>query len=414
MTTFLSNEVPKPQKRTKRLIASLVVVLALVCASFLFGFVYGNQTREAVPPLDALLKGLGAVRPASVDPQLIENVWNRVAANYIGQPVDEMQLFYGAISGIVRSLGDPYSSFLTPELTESFEEELGGSFEGIGAEIGIKNGSLTVVAPLPESPAERAGLLAGDRILEIDGKDATSLSLDVAVGLIRGKRGTDVTLLISRGDEAPRTVTIRRAAINVASVRSELKGGAAYLKVSQFNASTVRTAKAALRKLLLENPSGVIVDVRNNPGGFLSSSVEFAGMFLNEGELVVQESFADGRSTDHRVAEAPDFPDVRLVVLVNGGSASASEIVAGALQDHRRATVIGEKTFGKGTVQDFETFPDGSSLKLTIARWLTPSGKSIEDEGITPGVVIEMTAADVDAERDPQLDRALELLKSND
>ncbi|MBU0598303.1 S41 family peptidase, partial [Patescibacteria group bacterium] len=317
----------------------------------------------------------------------------------------------GALKGMIRSLGDPYSIFLDPEETENFTQELSGSFEGIGAEIGIKNDQLTVIAALPNTPAYNAGLKAGDKILKINDFDTIDMSLDMAVSLIRGPQETVVvlTILSSNNDEI-NEISITRNIIDVESVTWEiLDDNIAYIELIHFNSDTYSDFKKIANEIILKNPNGIVLDLRSNPGGYLDNAIDVAGEFL-EDKVIVIEDFGDSRE-EYKSGNNAKLKDIPMVVLVDAGSASASEIVAGAMQDYDRATIVGEMTFGKGSVQDFEEYIDGSSLKITVAKWLTPNGISIEDEGIIPDVEIINTEEDFNNNQDPQLDKALEILK---
>ncbi|OGY85975.1 MAG: hypothetical protein A3G01_03530 [Candidatus Kerfeldbacteria bacterium RIFCSPLOWO2_12_FULL_43_9] len=320
-------------------------------------------------------------------------------------------MFYGALEGIVSSLDDPYSVFLDPELSQIFESDLSGEFEGIGAEIGIRKDQLVILAPLANTPASRSGLLAGDAILFIDDIDTFDMSLDEAVARIRGAQGTQVKLTIFRESESEtRDITITRDRIHVDSLtwRFDDERGIAVIQLNQFLEVTEQELHTALNELLLKEPRGIILDLRNNPGGFLLTAIQVTSQFIPEDQLVVEEHFSDGSVQEYRSENAQPILDIPMIVLVNEGSASASEIVAGALQDYKRAKVIGEKTFGKGSVQDFRKFPDGSTLKLTVAEWTTPNSRSITDQGITPDIVVELTTEDINNNLDPQYDKAVE------
>lgn len=359
-----------------------------------------------------------------VDFQEFWKVWEYVKNNYVDSGVTESQMFYGALSGVLASLEDPYSVFLNPDITKKFEQELSGSFEGIGAEIGLKEGQLTVVSPLADSPAYESGLKAGDKILAINGEDTFGISLDYAVSNIRGEKGTEVVLTVFReGVNDPFDIKIIRDTIEIDSVRVSSNGEnapaedgvvwlgdrVAHIEILYFNENTLNDWNQTIQKVLAGNPKGIILDLRNNPGGFLGTAIEIAGEWVN-GDIVVSERMRDGETINHYARRNARLVDIPTVVLVNGGSASGSEIVAGALQDYGVAKLVGETTFGKGSVQDLKKFKDGSSVKLTIAEWLTPKGRQINKEGIKPDVEVELTQEDYEAERDPQLDKALELL----
>lgn len=350
----------------------------------------------------------------SVDFKLFWDVWRQVKDSYVEQPVDERNLFYGAVSGIVNSLGDPYSVFLDPDDSKEFSSDLAGEFEGIGAEIGIRHDQLVIVSPLSDSPAQKAGLRTGDFILSIDDVDTFGMSLDEAVSRIRGKDGTTVRLTVYReGDESTQDYEIIRSVIHVDSVKwsYDEANSVATVEINQFIEDTQEELNTALNEIILKQPQGLILDLRNNPGGFLTTSIEVASKFINSG-VIVSEQFSDGSTHDYPATGFPQLVDVPMVVLVNGGSASAAEIVAGALQDYKRAILVGEKTFGKGSVQDFMQFSDGSILKVTVAKWLTPNGRSINHEGIVPDYEVKFTADNVNNDEDPQYDKALEVLKS--
>lgn len=393
----------------------IIIVIFVIFASFVTGFFLGAWKSIGLKPnlsVESLIQQApNYLNSNDGDINLFWQVWETVKKEYVAQPVDPTKMFYGAIKGMVSSLGDPYSIFLDPKMTQEFQKELSGKFEGIGAEIGFKDHQLSIVAPLPDSPAEKAGLKAGDKILKIDNKDTQDMNLDYAVSLIRGKKGTTVILnILSSGQEQPRDVTIKRDVIKVSSVTWELKNNnIAYVKIAQFDDETTSLFNKIVNQILLKNPKGIILDLRNNPGGYLDGATTLAGKFLDE-KVVLYEEFAQGEKKEYKSDANAPLKDIKLVVLVNEGSASGSEIVAGALQDNKRATIIGEKTFGKGTVQDLKDFNDGSSVKLTIARWLTPNGLSITDNGIKPDIEVKLTEEDYNKDRDPQLDKAMEIL----
>jgi len=341
-------------------------------------------------------------------------IWNMVKERHVSRGASDVEMFYGSITGMVGALRDPYSVFFDPEFAKKFADELSGTFEGIGAEIGIKKDQLTIIAPLPGTPAEKAGLQAGDKILAIDGTDTSGMFVDEAVSLIRGEKGTEVKLLIGRaGWTEPKEIAIIRNTIIVESVKWKMVSSAgkrvAIIDISRFNEDTAAGFSQAVRSVLLENPDGLILDLRNNPGGFLDTAVKMAGEWIPH-DVIVREKMGDGADRDYTSDNGSRLTDLRTVVLVNGGSASASEIVAGALQDYGKATVVGEQTYGKGSVQDYTEFDDGSALKLTVALWYTPKGRSIDKDGIAPDVVVQMTPEDFNDDKDPQLDRALELV----
>lgn len=400
------------------------IVLVAIAASFAGGM-YAEKTRaggglnaqntasnaEEGGSLKNTDRPLPKYLTKDVDFMMFWDVWNRAKKDYIKKDTPDTKLFYGALSGIVSSLNDPYSVFLDPDTAKEFNDDLSGEFEGIGAEIGFKAGQLVIIAPLPGTPAEKAGLKAGDKILAIDKKNTATFSLEYAVSIIRGKKGTEVTLKIFRdGEKESRDVTITRNKIAIDSVKWEMKkDDVAYIKITSFAKDTEGKFAQAVRELIAKNPKGLIIDLRNNPGGFLETAVQLSGYWI-DGKTVVIEEFGDGKRDPYSSTTKPSLKDMKTIVLVDGGSASASEIVAGALQDYGKATLVGKKTFGKGSVQDLQQLKDGSAIKLTIAKWLTPLGRSINEEGIKPDVEVEITAEDVEKERDPQLDKAMSVI----
>lgn len=343
------------------------------------------------------------------------DVWDRLDGKFAGEQPEDIDLFYGSIAGLVAAAGDPYSVFFPPENAEAFIEDLSGSFEGVGAEIGIKDGILTVIAPLPGSPAERSGVMPGDGIVAIDGEDTYAMTLDEAVNNIRGKRGTAVTLtLIRDGQDDPLDIVVTRGIISLQTVAHEmLDDDTGLLKINHFNNETLSLMDRSIGALLSSGATSIVLDLRNNPGGFLETSVKVASEWLPEDMTVVIERKKDqGQERVYHSGGGMRFLDLPTVVLVNEGSASASEILAGALQDHGVATVVGTQTFGKGSVQDFEILQDGSALKLTIAQWLTPDERQIEGVGIAPDVLIDEDQIDagVGEREDIFIKEALEIL----
>ncbi len=349
---------------------------------------------------------------SSVEFNQFWEVWDKVKQSYVKQPVKDSDLFYGAIQGMVYGLNDPYSVYFPPKAANEFSKSLSGEFSGIGAEIGIKNGQLMIIAPLPETPAAKAGLRPGDKILAIDKKPSAGMDVETAVENIRGTATSSVVLTISRvGMDKPTDFTIRRAKINIPAVTYEIKpGNIAYLRIMQFNDRTVPELSKYIDRLKADKANGVIVDLRNNPGGYLDSAVSMASEWVSSG-VIVSEKFSAGNENVHQSVGEHRLVNMKTIVLVNGGSASASEIVAGALQDHKAATIVGEKTYGKGSVQEFETLPDGSALKLTVAEWHTPNGNNINNTGVTPDVLVKEDFEKQKIGEDIMIEKALELLK---
>jgi len=353
-------------------------------------------------------------KPDDVSFDIFWEAWKELDKKYVDtDKLDPGARVYGAIRGMVKALDDPYSGFMDPEETADFNTDMEGSFEGIGAELGMKEGILTVIAPIEGMPAEGAGIRSGDMIIQIDDQAAADITIDEAVKRIRGKKGTDVKLTILRqGEDMTREITITRDRIEIKSVIYEEKDdGIAYIKIKKFAEDTSKEFEKAVTMAIVDNSKGMVLDFRNNPGGFLSIAVDVASKFVPKGEVVVWEQGRDEKKKSYTSHGGNSLSEMPIVVLVNEGSASASEIVAGALRDLRGTILVGKKSFGKGSVQQLESLKDGSSLRITIAKWLTPAGNSIHEIGLEPDVEIEISNDDYENERDPQLDKALEEIK---
>ena len=352
-------------------------------------------------------------KPKEIDFSRFWDVWQKVEETYATRKhLDSQKMVYGAIAGMVKSLDDPYTVFFEPQEAKRFEDDSKGSFEGIGAEIGIKKGVLTVIAPLEETPAKKAGLMAGDKILKIDDTITADLTIEEAVRLIRGTKGTEVVLTVSRDAwTETKEIKIVRDVIKVPILKLEFKGDLAYLRLYQFTENSSEEFTKAAGTILASPAKGIVLDLRNNPGGYLDKAVDIAGWFLAQGQVVAMEDFGNGQKETFYSAGPAKLAEYKTVILVNQGSASASEILAGALKENRGLKLIGEKTYGKGSVQQLFDFNDGSSLKVTVAKWLTPNGRSISDEGLEADVKVELKAEDLEKNLDPQLDKAIELLK---
>ncbi len=398
----------------------LKIAILLTAVAFILGFIVAEYLPVTKSPLRRLVninRQAPAGLSADVDFSLFWTVWNYVKNHALQQPVAEEKLFYGSLAGIVDSLRDPYSVFMDPDTTQKFNQELSGSFEGIGAEIGIKNDRLVIIAPLPNTPAERAGLRPGDKILAINNFDTNGMALDYAVSLIKGAKGTKVKLVIlSNGDSKTKELEIIREKIKVDVLRAEVKTlpnsnkTVGYIRLIHFNEEADKALAAAWTKLSGQGAKGLILDLRNNPGGYLEQAIKVASRWITKG-VIVKEQFQPPQINTYESVGTGGLSDVTTIVLVNGGSASAAEIVAGALQDHHQAILVGEQTFGKGSVQDYQSLRDGSSIKLTVALWFTPQGRQIDKVGIKPDIEVKRTPEDYNADRDPQLDKALELFK---
>ncbi len=384
--------------------------LAVVGASFFLGISVGYINRPAVEKVVNVLNKETA-KPTEIDFDLFWDVWQRVETSYVDKAkIDRLKLVEGAIAGMVRSIGDPYTVFMPPQEAKEFQQEIKGSFEGIGAEIGIRGGVLMIIAPLKGSPAENAGVKAGDKVLKIDETVTSELSVEQAVRLIRGERGTKVKLTIFReNDGEPKEIIITRDTIVVPNIQTEIKNGVFVLRLSHFSESSPGDFRKAVGEFRGSGATKMILDLRNNPGGFLVAAVDIASWFLPAGDVVVTEKWSDGNQEVYRSRGYRELESTPIVVLVNQGSASASEILAGALRDQRGIKLVGEKTFGKGSVQELKELRGGASLKITIAKWFTPSDKSINENGLEPDIVIK--AATSTEAADPVLEKALLLLR---
>ncbi|MEK7213291.1 MAG: S41 family peptidase [Patescibacteria group bacterium] len=411
---------PSPIKERAKKYAGIYLAIILFIVSFGLGILTGQtwlikkQLASTSTPEVTNVINLDRVfsRSKNVNFNQFWEVWDKIKEKYVKQPVKDSDMFYGAIQGLTYSLGDPYSVYFPPKAAAEFSKDLSGELEGIGAEIGIKNDQLVVVAPLPASPAEKAGLRPGDKILAIDKINTFGMDVNTAVSKIRGKADTQVTLFISRDGLAKgKDIIITRAKINVPAVMYSVKpGNIAYLRIMQFNDETMPQFDKYVKKLTNDGVKGIILDLRSNPGGYLDSAIDMASAWVEKG-VVVSEKGNGGYSKEHNTQGSHPLANLKTMVLVNGGSASASEIVAGALQDYKKATVIGEKTFGKGSVQDFETFSDGSALKLTVAEWFTPNGRNINQQGIMPDIEVKEEFEKEKIGEDVMINKALELLK---
>ncbi|MEP7356597.1 MAG: S41 family peptidase [Anaerolineales bacterium] len=339
--------------------------------------------------------------------------WTIVHQEYVDQPVKDIDLMQGAIRGMMGALGDSHTLYESPSESQISDTSLSGELEGIGATVDPDPNGLVIVSPLPSSPAEGAGLLPNDLIIQVDGKDLAGMNYYDAIALVRGPANSKVHLTVVRaGVDKPLEFDLVRAKITIPSVESKLlTGQIGYIKINTFGQQTPSELRAALNTLLKQNPSGLVLDLRNDPGGYLDTAIDVASQFLPTGTVVMREKYGDGHEDVFNAKSGGLATDIPMVVLVNKGSASASEILAGAIQDNQRGVIIGETSYGKGTVQQIHPLQqDAGVIRVTIARWLTPTGRSIDKVGITPNTTVAMTAEDVAAKRDPQLDKALSVL----
>lgn len=400
------------QTRIFRGAVSMAAVFVLIGGVFYFGYQEGTKNPQTI--LIQGVSGLGEGKPETVDFGIFWNSWKILKEKYVdAEKISNQDLVYGAVSGLLDSLKDPNSAFFPPSDAKKFTEDITGEFSGIGAEIGIRNEQLTIIAPLKGTPAEKAGLKAADKILKIDEAAASDLPVEEAVKLIRGGKGTTVILTIFRnGWDKPKEISIIRDVIQVPTLDWKMReGDIAYVHLYNFYEKAPFLFYKAAVEMILKNPKGMILDLRDNPGGYLEASVDLAGWFLEKGETVVVEKFRSGKEEVFESRGNGVFKDFPMVVLINEGSASASEILAGALRDHRGVKLVGKKSFGKGSVQEVENLKDGSMIKITVAHWFTPKGALIEKNGLTPDYEVELTEEDTKAGKDPQLEKAMEILK---
>jgi len=410
-----------------------LIVLAAIIASFNLGNYWGEFRASLSQKTAGDLVGRGAGEPDKVDFSSFWKAWNIINEKYIADNgnnhstttkiITNQDKVWGSIVGLTASLGDPYSVFLPPEKKKRFEDDIRGNFSGVGMEVGIKDEILTVISPLPDSPAKKAGIQAGDKIVKIDDLITAGLSADEGVNLIRGDRGTKVRLTLVRGLPAGQAgkeksfeVSIVRDVINIPTLDTKkLDSGIFEIKLYNFSAASPNLFRAALRQFIESGSSKLILDLRGNPGGFLDAAVDMASWFLPAGKPVVIEKHGGGAPDKvYRSAGYDIFTDkLKMAILIDQGSASASEILAGALSEYGKAILVGEKTFGKGSVQELIPVTSDSSIKLTIAKWYTPKGKSISINGLMPDIIlIPITEADIKTLRDPQLDKAIAILRN--
>lgn len=413
-------------KRILLLGVGAAIVLLLVAGSFSVGMFVGGVFNESETPtvstvLQATVEEILETKtpqetsaPADLE-ELFEPFWQSwdvVHELYIDQPVNDEAMMQGAISGMMKSLGDQHSSYMDPDQHRQANIPLNGEYDGIGAWVDATGEYLTIVSPMTDSPAEKAGLKPGDQIIAVDGEDMTGIDGSLVIRKVLGPAGTSLTLTIFReGEPEPFDVTLKRARIILPIVESEmLEGNIAYVKLNNFSGNATEILIDHLEELLPQEPVGLILDLRYNPGGDRDTAVEVASQFIGDG-VIMYQVYGDGSRDTFEAVEGGLATDIPIVVLINEGSASASEIVAGAIQDYKRGTLVGMLTFGKGSVQNWIPLVDDQGLvRVTIARWLTPNGRTIHELGVEPDVIIELTEEDFEAERDPQLDKAIELL----
>jgi carboxyl-terminal processing protease len=384
----------------------LTTLIAILAAATVFAAGFGIG-RYVMPSGEHLAEGVAAEHEEQF--RVFWEAWRLVEDRFYSQEgLDYQEMTYGAVRGMVASLGDPHTAFLTPAQADMFSQDLQGSFGGIGVTIGTTDdGYLQVVSLIAGGPAEKSTLKPGDAILEVDGASVKGMDMMQAISLIRGPAGTTVSLLVRHvKDGASEEIALTRAIIQTPTIESRmLDSGIAYLRLWEFNDRAADLTHERLESLLQTQPRGLILDLRGNPGGYLHIVEKIANEFIADG-LIVLERSSDGQETRHEASGRGIATEIPLVVLVNGDSASASEILAGAVQDYKRGILIGQRTYGKGSVQVTERLSDRSALAVTIRRWYTPADRAIDGTGLTPDIEVEITQADYEAQRDPQLDRA--------
>ncbi len=404
------------QRQRLILIAALLIALGAG-----FGGGYGYFRYQNAQQVDSIIKEVinkDSGKSAAVDFSLFWQVWDKLSERFVDKDkLDTQKLVYGAISGMVAAAGDPYTVFFEPVTSKKFQEEVSGAFSGVGMEIGKRNNVITVIAPIKDSPAMRAGVKAGDVVVKIDGVVTDGMSVEEAVSLIRGKKGTTVKLSLAREGEADLIeLSLVRDTIKVPAVDWRmLDNKVAYLQIYAFNGNLDDEFAKAAQEMTDAGAQRLIIDMRDNPGGLLDSAVNVAGWMLKADSLVVQERYSTGLVDQLRAHGNARLAMLPTVVLINGGSASAAEILAGALHDIRNLPLVGEKSFGKGSVQQLESFYNGSSLKVTVAKWLTPNGVSISETGIAPTDEVKIDPKEFKDKgweigtvgKDPQLDKAI-------
>jgi carboxyl-terminal processing protease len=377
------------------------VFFVTMALCLLVGFIAGTRNTELYAAVAPLIGKKAS--SATLDLELVQKAYQQLKVNYDGK-LDDAALVDGAARGMAAATGDRYTMFMDKTEAEEFARQLSGEVSGIGCEIGIRSKQPTILRVLPDSPAEQAGVKAGDTIVAVNEESVEGFDSANVAEKIRGEAGTSVKLALLRAGET-KQFTITRAKISDKSVRTSVTNGIGTMIISRFDQDTAQLTREAAQNFKDQGVKGVIVDLRDNGGGYLDAARDVASLWV-ENQVIVTEK-TDGRVTDEiRTRGTPLLKGIKTVVLVNGGSASASEIVAGALQDYGLATLIGEKTFGKGTVQKLIDLPDGRQMKITIARWYTPKGRNITKEGISPDKAVQLTSEDINAGRDPQLDAA--------
>ena len=404
-------------------IRALSISAFFVPVAFILGMFFSPLLNTAQADISCIVQGANSAE--GIDFRPFWRAWQLIDQKFVGttssqststQAEFDSKRLWGAIEGMVASVDDPYTEFLPPQEKKLFEEEIHGSFGGVGMELGIREGSITVIAPLPNTPASKAGVRAGDRVVRVGTVDIGSTGIDKAISLIRGEVGTSITITFRReGVSTPIIVTLTRAVITIPIIDTKIYSGTiSYIRLYSFSENSPELFRRALVDFIKSGNTKLILDLRGNPGGYLDAAVDMASWFLPQGKAIVREQIGPEREeVVHRSVRNGVFnKNLSMVILVDKGSASASEILAGALSEYGIATLVGEKTFGKGSVQELIPVTADTSLKVTVARWLTPNGVSLSERGLTPDVVVSTSDEDIKMQKDTQLERALTLLRA--
>jgi carboxyl-terminal processing protease len=413
-------------KNINIVLGSLIAII-LLAGAFSGGFIAGHLVPATgqIPFLSDIFPSAptSATDPQATTPTELQSLfapfweaWDIVHTQYVEQPVDDVALMQGAIRGMMDTLGDEHTFYMDPQLYADEAQVMQGEYEGIGAYVDLDGEYLTIVSPIAGSPAELAGLHPGDKVIAIDGQDMTGIPPEEVRLKVLGPEGSEVKLTVQRdGDAEPLEFVIRRARITIHSAEGKmLEDGIAYVDINMFGDKTTEELRATLENLMKQDPRGMIIDLRNNPGGYLNTAIEVSSEFIEEG-IIMYEQYGDGRRDQYEALGNGQATDIPIVVLINEGSASASEILAGALQDYERATLVGEKSYGKGSVQNLQPLSNNQgAARVTIAKWLTPKERAIDHVGLQPDVYVEMIPEDFasESEQDPQLDAAVETLNA--
>jgi len=397
-------------RKTLKYLAIFAACILLLLVGFDLGFSAAEDGGLARYPHATPAQ----ISSSTVDMSTFWQAWQLIDQKYLGAAsVSNEKRIQGATAGLVQSLEDPYSEYFSPQDAQGFKQDVAGNFGGVGIQLGVQNDIITVIAPLKDTPAAAAGIKTGDQILMVDSTSTQGFSIEQAAAIIRGSVGTPVKLAIMRkGFDKPQDFTIVRQQISAPTLDFTMKeDGIAYIQLYQFNANADTLFESAIRKAALQGARGILLDLRGNPGGYLDVAIDLAGWFLPRGAVVVSQHGREGSDQVMHANGNTALAKVPTVVLIDSGSASAAEILAGTLRDNRHIPLVGDISFGKGTVQEMEDLPDGSLVKITIAHWVLPSGKVLEDGGLKPDYLVKLSDEDIRDRRDLQLNKGIEILR---